>query len=102
MQYNHPTTARCQLKLYVSGHTEQTAETIVRLRQVLGDIMDTLETDEPLEVVDILENPEEALRERIIATPTLVKVFPAPAKRVFGDLSDVDQVFVSLELLSKA
>jgi circadian clock protein KaiB len=41
-----------------------------------------------LEVVDIFEQPELAFVERIVATPTLVKVSPPPRVRVVGRISD--------------
>jgi len=49
-------------------------------------------------VVDVLEHPELAEREKILATPTLVKVAPPPLRRLIGDLSDKALVLSLLDL----
>jgi len=51
-----------------------------------------------VEVVDLLEHPERAQRDQIIAIPTLVKRWPLPLLQVVGDLSDVAYVIAGLEL----
>jgi circadian clock protein KaiB len=51
-----------------------------------------------LEIVDVLENPQRAEDERILATPTLIKQLPPPLRRVIGDLSDKDKVLLGLEV----
>jgi circadian clock protein KaiB len=50
------------------------------------------------EIIDILENPEIAEQEKILATPTLVKRFPAPVRKVIGDLSQREKVLFGLGL----
>lgn len=84
--------SRAVLKLYVVGGTqasERALHGIERLRAELG---------EDVEVVDLREQPEVAERERILATPLLVRVSPGPVRRIVGDLSDVDRVRFSLGL----
>jgi circadian clock protein KaiB len=51
-----------------------------------------------LEIVDVLENPQRAEDEKILATPTLIKQLPPPLRRVIGDLSDKDKVLLGLEV----
>ena len=46
----------------------------------------------------MLENPQRAEDERILATPTLIKQLPPPLRRVIGDLSDKDKVLLGLEV----
>ena len=46
----------------------------------------------------MLENPEAAERDRILATPTLIKELPPPLRRVIGDLSDKEKVILALEV----
>jgi len=41
-----------------------------------------------IEVIDVLTNPGVAERERVLATPTLVKKHPAPMTRIVGQPSD--------------
>ena len=82
------------LKLYVVGGTqasERALHTVEILRSALGD-------GAAVEVVDLREHPEVAERERIVATPLLVRVQPEPVRRVVGDLSDLERVRWSLGL----
>jgi circadian clock protein KaiB len=51
-----------------------------------------------LEVIDILEHPQLAEDERILATPTLIKQLPPPLRRVIGDLSNRDKVLFGLDV----
>jgi len=49
----------------------------------------------------VLEFPEMAENERILATPTLIKSLPPPLRRVIGDLSDKEKVLLGLEVQAK-
>ena len=51
-----------------------------------------------MEVIDVLERPQLAEDEKILATPTLIKVLPPPLKRVIGDLSDTEKVLLGLDM----
>jgi circadian clock protein KaiB len=51
-----------------------------------------------IEVVDVFENPERALAEGIRMTPTLLKLTPAPVRRIIGTLVDMDRVLHTLGL----
>ncbi|MDQ5808669.1 MAG: circadian clock KaiB family protein [Actinomycetota bacterium] len=82
------------LRLYVVGGTqasERALHSVARLRAELDGEAD-------VEVVDLREQPEVAERERIVATPLLVRVAPGPVRRIVGDLSDVERVRWSLGL----
>ena len=89
------------LRLYVTGHTEKTANTIEQVRQMLRDTLKLLEDGEDLEVIDILEAPQRAIEDKVFATPTLVKVSPQPSRRIIGDLNDNQKVRQALELVTK-
>jgi circadian clock protein KaiB len=51
-----------------------------------------------LVLIDVLEQPQLAEDEKILATPTLVKVLPPPMRRIIGDLSDEENVLRGLDL----
>jgi len=51
-----------------------------------------------LEIIDVFESPAAAEKERILATPTLMRLSPEPVKRIMGDLSDLETVKLMLEL----
>ena len=51
-----------------------------------------------VEVIDLMENPQRAQRDQILAIPTLVRRLPQPIRRIIGDLSDSERVLVGLEV----
>ena len=56
------------------------------------------ETQFNLEIIDVFEDPAQAELDRIMATPTLLRVAPPPQKRLMGDLADHELVRMLLEL----
>jgi circadian clock protein KaiB len=50
-----------------------------------------------LKVVDIYKHPEQAEADQVAATPTLVKVWPKPVRRIAGNLEDAAKI---LQMLS--
>jgi len=90
--------AELALTLYLVGGTppsERAMHALDELRRALGDSAE-------IEVVDLREQPEVAERERILATPLLVRRQPLPQRRVIGDLSDPTRVLASLGLRSRS
>jgi circadian clock protein KaiB len=83
------------LKLYVSGSSPRAQAAIANLKRICEEDLAGRYT---LEIVDVLENPNAAERDKILATPTLVKSLPPPLRRVIGDLSDKDKVLLGLEV----
>jgi circadian clock protein KaiB len=51
-----------------------------------------------IEVVDVFRHPERALADEIYMTPTLVRLAPAPVRRIVGSLSDAPAVLQALGL----
>ena len=51
-----------------------------------------------VEVIDLLEQPQLAKGDQILAVPTLVRKLPEPLKRIIGDLSNEEKVLVGLDL----
>lgn len=87
---------RLQLRLYVTGQTPRSEKAMTNLRRIME--AEGLADGYDLEVVDVLERPELAEQERIMATPTLVRRVPPPIRRVIGDLSDWELVVLGLDL----
>ena len=83
------------LTLYVTGTSPRTKIAIENLNRICKQDLDG---QYELEIVDVLENPQRAEDERILATPTLIKQLPPPLRRVIGDLSDKDKVLLGLEV----
>lgn len=73
------------LRLYVAGDSPNS----VRARENLRAAMAGLPTEEvSLELVDVLRDPERALLDAVLVTPTLIRVAPEPERRVIGNLHD--------------
>jgi len=45
-----------------------------------------------LKVIDICQNPEQALIHQIFVTPTLIRVAPNPIKRIVGQFDDIPRI----------
>lgn len=86
---------RFLFKLYVAGDTPRSVQAVANLRR-LGE--ERLGGDFELHIVDVVQQPHTAESERILTTPTLVKERPAPARRVTGDLSNLEMVVMALAL----
>jgi circadian clock protein KaiB len=83
------------LKLYITGQTPRSAQAIANLRRICAD---WLGGQCEISVIDVLEQPDLAEQDRVLATPTLIKVAPQPTRRVIGDLADIEKVMWGLGL----
>lgn len=83
------------LKLYVTGASSRAEKAIANLQRICQD---ELRGEYKLEIIDVLEQPQRAEDDKILATPTLIKQLPPPLRRVIGDLSDTEKVLLGLEL----
>jgi circadian clock protein KaiB len=84
------------LRLFVSGHNAATERILQNLHQLLEQNLDQPYT---LKVIDVFKHPEAAEADQVSATPTLVRVYPQPVRRIAGNLEDVDRV---LKVLSSS
>ena len=85
-----------QLKLYITGKTPRSENAIRNLRKICEENLDLKNYE--IEIIDILERPQLAEDERILATPTLVKSLPPPIRRLIGDLSETEKVLLGLDI----
>lgn len=81
------------LRLFVAGD----APNSVLARKNLGLALADVSVDQArVEVVDVLTDPERALRDRVLVTPMLVRIAPAPERRIVGCLRDVAGLRIAL------
>lgn len=84
-----------QLRLYVAGKSPKSVTAFANLKRIC-------ETHLPgcyqIEVIDLLEHPQLAAGDQIVAIPTLVRKLPEPLRRIVGDLSDSERTLVGLQL----
>ena len=85
-----------KLKLYIAGHTPAAARAIENLHRLVADFHARGEVYE-VEVIDILQRPQLAEDEQILATPVVIKKLPPPMRRVVGDLSEREKVLIGLD-----
>ena len=80
---------RYKFRLYVAGENPLTARVRENLhRHVVAPLGGRVE----VEVVDLLRDVKRTRTDRIVATPTLVRLEPDPVVRLIGDMSDFDRV----------
>jgi circadian clock protein KaiB len=88
-----PAQVPLRLRLYVSTATPESAAVETNLRRVCDGVGLAFE----VEVLDVREHPDEAERDRIVLTPTLLRLTP-PQLRVAGDLSNMEAAMDGLGL----
>ena len=74
-----------ELRLYVAGQTPKSVLALANLRHICET---HLHGRYEIEVIDLMENPQLAQGDQILAVPTLVRRLPEPIKKIIGDLSN--------------
>lgn len=92
-------TARFKFRLYVADSTPNSSKAIANLNALcLAYLPDRHE----IEIVNIFREPDRALADGILMTPTLVKLAPLPVRRIVGTLGDLQLVLQALQLEARA
>ena len=86
------------LRLYVAGQTPKSIAAFANLKRICEE---HLAGRYQIEVIDLLENPQLARGDQILAIPTLVRKLPEPVRKIIGDLSNTGRVLVGLDLLPR-
>src|SRR5207237_8638112 len=86
---------RWNLRLYVAGQTPRSLSAVANLKRFCEA---NLAGRYSIEIVDLIENPRLAQGDQIVAIPTLVRRLPSPMRKIIGDLSNTDRVFVGLDI----
>ena len=84
-----------KLRLYVAGQTPKSTRAFANLKVLCEE---HLHGRYQIEVIDLLEHPEMARGDQIVALPTLVIKLPRAVRSIIGDLSNTDRVLVGLAL----
>ncbi len=87
--------AAFMLRLYVAGQTPKCMRAFANLKRICEE---HLAGRYSIEMVDLLENPQLARGDQILAVPTLVRRLPEPIRKIIGDLSNTERVLVGLDL----
>ena len=87
-----------ELRLYVAGTTAKSATALRNLQQLCEE---HLAGRYRIEVIDLTKNPQLAQGDQILALPTLVRKLPSPIRKIIGNLSNTERVFVGLDLRAR-
>lgn len=85
------------LKLYVTGLTPRSQDAVRNLKKILNEDYKGVYS---LRVIDVVKHPNLAEDDKILATPTLIKILPPPVRRIIGDLSNKEKVLLGLDLVA--
>jgi len=84
-----------ELRLYVAGQTKRSVAALANLNRICNEY---LAGRYHLEIIDLLENPQLAAVDQILAIPTLIRRLPPPILKIIGDLSNTERVIVGMDL----
>ncbi len=84
-----------QLRLYIAGQSPKSLTAFANLKQLCEEYLPGRYT---IEVIDLVERPQLARSEQIVAIPTLIRRLPAPIRKVVGDLSNAEHALIGLQL----
>jgi len=85
------------LKLYVTGVTPRSQAALNNIKKILSEAYKGVYS---LKVIDVMKQPKLAEDDKILATPTLIKILPPPVARIIGDLSDGEKILLGLDLVA--
>lgn len=83
------------LRLYIAGNTLRSQTAITNLQKICEE---HLKGKYRIEIIDLIQNPQLAEGDQIVAVPTLIRKLPTPLRRVIGDLSNTEHVLVGLDI----
>ncbi len=83
------------LRLYVAGQTKKSLTAFANLKKICEE---HLKGTYRIEIIDLLEHPQLAKGDQILAIPTLVRRLPPPVRKIIGDLSNTERVLIGLDL----
>ena len=87
------------LRLYIAGQTARSLAALANIQKICDE---HLEGRYRIEVIDLLEHPQLARGDQILALPTLVRKLPEPIRKLVGDLSNTERALVGLDLRPRA
>jgi circadian clock protein KaiB len=87
------------LRLYVAGKTPKSVRAFTSLKKICEE---HLEGRYHIMVIDLLESPQLAQGDQILAIPTVIRRRPEPPRTIIGDLSNAERVLIGLDIRQRA
>ena len=85
--------AHFTFRLYVAGDGPNSAQAIANLNALCREL---LAERHEIEVVDVLRDPQRALADGVLLTPMLLKLSPAPIRKIIGNLNQRNPILQAL------
>jgi len=82
-----------KFRLYIAGDAPNSVQAIANLHEICREY---LPSRHQIEIVDVLLDPKRALSDGVLLTPTLVKLSPAPLRKIVGTLGQLQPVLQAL------
>lgn len=92
---SEPQSERWELRLYVAGQTPKSVKAFANLKRICEE---HLHGRYHIEIIDLVQQPQLAAGDQILAIPTLVRKLPEPLRKIIGDLSNTERVLVGLDV----
>src|SRR5437879_4677045 len=83
------------LRLYVAGQSPKSVTAFANLKKICEQY---LAGKHRIEIIDLIECPQIAREDQILAIPTLVRRIPEPVKKIIGDLSNTERTLAALNV----
>jgi circadian clock protein KaiB len=83
------------LRLYVAGQSPKSVAAFANLKRICEEHLPGRYT---IEVIDLLQHPQLAAGDQILAIPTLVRKLPEPLRKIVGDLRNTERTLVGLDI----
>lgn len=87
--YLGKTARRYVLRLYTAGSNPRSLRAVETVRQLCSR---ELKGRAELQVIDLYQQPELAVADRVVAAPCLVRLVPTPRQFFIGDITDRDRL----------
>jgi circadian clock protein KaiB len=84
-----------ELRLYVAGQSPKSITAFTNLKKLCDE---HLAGRYKIDVIDLMEQPQLAAGDQILAIPTLVRKLPEPLRKIVGDLRNTERTLVGLNL----
>jgi circadian clock protein KaiB len=94
LEFADSTQTTYDFSLYIAGSSPRSSRAVANVRKLFAKLPSGVCN---LEVVDILQQPQVAKENQIIAVPTLIKKKPVPMRMFIGDMSNEDEILRILE-----
>jgi circadian clock protein KaiB len=85
-----------KFRLYVAGDAANSVQAIANLNALCRE---HLPERHEIEIVNIILDPQRALADGVMLTPLLIKLSPAPVRRIIGNLSHLKPTLRALGLI---